>query len=777
MRSYNSKLHNDPVDVSEEFVKLENDYFFATKLTGFDTDAAEGILEWRRHNRKVRMAFNQMNAPFAESESWEFPPEYPRDEQQRLSVSFVTPRTVRIRISPKHLKNDDAASPMLAIEPGTDDSWKKAEDESAVTYTNSCGSIIIGKNPWYIEFRDANGQRLTRTLGIADTKALLNSDPVPFAVVRRAADLKRMYAATFALSPGEKIYGCGESFTRLDKRGQKIVLWTSDALSVQTGEMYKPVPFFMSSRGFGMFTHTSAPLTYDFGSSYDGAATIYSGDDSLDLFFFFGTPKEILSEYTALTGRSPLPPLWSFGLWMSRITYRCEDEVRSVAAKLRERKIPCDVIHIDTGWFETEWRCDYRFSTSRFKNPAQMLEDLKKQGFRLSLWQLPYFLPQNELYRELCDKNYVVRDGDGNLPTEDAIIDFTNPDAVTWYQNKLAGLLNMGVSAIKADFGEGAPLKGIYHSGKSGFYEHNLYPLRYNKVVAEITRQVTGVSIIWARSAWAGSQRYPVHWGGDAENTDNAMAATLRAGLSLGLCGFSFWSHDIGGFVKRSPEELYNSWMPFGMLTSHSRCHGEPPKEPWEYSDTFEDGFRRSVELKYRLIPYIYAQAKICSDCGFPMIRPLFFEYPEDVASWFIEDEYLLGRDLLVAPLFHENNNSRNVYLPPGKWFDYQNGAVYDGGRWCTITAGDIPVILLARNGSVIPHIGLCLSTAEMNWEKIDLYVYDSDKRGAEGYICFPDDQILHTIPMSVSGSSYSFNKQSERQNVIWKVCAFEGNK
>jgi alpha-D-xyloside xylohydrolase len=551
------------------------------------------------------------------------------------------------------------------------------------------------------------------------------------------------------------LFGCGESFTRLDKRGQKVVLWSNDANGVESGRMYKPVPFFMSSRGYGMFVHTSAPATFDFGASYSFSNALLLGDDELDLFVFLGEPKDILNEYTNLTGKAAMPPLWSFGLWMSRITYFSEDEVRSVAAKLRQNRIPADVIHLDTGWFEHDWRCDYKFSTTRFKDPAKMIADLKQDGFHISLWQLPYFVPQNSLFPEILAKGLAVKDGKGNLPYEDAVLDFTNPAAVAWYQEKIAGLLRMGVGAIKVDFGEAAPLTGVYANGRSGFYEHNLYPLRYNQAVADITRQVTGENIIWARSAWAGSQRYPLHWGGDSGNTDTAMAATLRGGLSFGLSGFSFWSHDIGGFAQKSPEELYRRWVPFGMLTSHSRCHGAPPKEPWEYSAAFLDDFRRADEMKYRLMPYIYAQAKDSSERGLPMVRALFIEYPGDPGAWQVEDEYLFGADILVAPLLEAQTSGRDVYLPQGQWIDYQTGKVYPAG-WHRIEAGRIPIVMLAREGAVIPQMQAAQSTARLDWSKLEMVVYAASSANAQGLVCLPSDHALHKVEAARRDGSFA---------------------
>jgi alpha-D-xyloside xylohydrolase len=663
----------------------------------------------------------------------------------------------------------EETSLMLDGEPGVDDSWEMSSTDSATIYRSQFGSLTMTYDPLHFEFRDASGRLLTSSRHLSDSMSVVNTRPTPFSFVRTASSLRRHIAASFSLSPDEKLFGCGESFTRLDKRGQKLVLWTYDAYSAQTPDMYKPVPFLMSSRDYGMFVHTSAPLTFDLGASYNEANVMYLGDDYLDLFVFFGTPKEILSEYTALTGRAPVPPVWSFGLWMGRESYYSEDEVRDVAKKLREHRIPCDMVHLDVGWFEVPHRCDFKFSESRFSDPTKMLTDLKEQGFRLSLWQLPYLNPKNPLHGPAIEEGYVVLTSTGDPPADDAIIDMSNPRAVEWYQKKLAKLLEMGVGVIVADFGEAASLGGIYADRKSGFREHNLYPVRYNKAVAEITKKVTGEHMIWARSAWAGSQRYPVHWGGDAENTDSAMSSTLRGGLSLGLCGFSFWGHFIGGFAYQSPKELYRRWLAFAMLSSHGCCHGAPPKEPWEYGEEFTNEFRRIVELKYKLMPYIYAQAKLCSQEGYPMIRTLFFEYPMDPTSWLVEDEYLLGSDILVAPLM-EDINGRDVYLPPGFWIDYQSGKTYEGGGWQHITAGDIPIVMLVRDGAVIPRFELAQSTAEMNWRDINLMVFSAEASIAEGYFCLPEEGALHALFLEREGDDFVLKDGPLQGKVRWGI-------
>ena len=747
-------LLSDLVDISRDFRDYSNGFFLADHLGAFDPAAGSGRLAWQRHQLSPRIAFNNMLAVLRPFEGVTFPEnEYAVNPELPFSVEFVTPRTVRLRIETGPRTAPESDSLMLAGKVPSDGSWTMSRVEGGYRYASAGGSVTVFEKPWRLEFRDAKGRLLTKTLHQADMAATLVPG-LPFSFLRRSSDYSRSVAASFSLEPGERLFGTGESFTRLDKRGQKVVLWANDANGVETEKMYKPIPFFLSSRGYGMFVHSSTPMTFDMGASFHAANTLLVGDDSLDLFVFLGEPKEVLGEYTALTGRPSMPPLWSFGLWMSRITYFSEQQVREVAAKLRQHRIPDDVIHIDTGWFETDWRCDYQFSKTRFTDPAKMMADLKQDGFHVSLWQLPYFVPKNTLFPEIVSRGLFVKDAGGNLPYEDAVLDFSNPEAVKWYQEKIAALLKMGVGAIKVDFGEAAPLTGVYASGRTGFHEHNLYPLRYNQAVAEITRQVSGESIIWARSAWAGSQRYPLHWGGDSGTLDQSMLSQLRGGLSLGLSGFTFWSHDIGGFGARTPEDLYRRWLPFGLLSSHSRCHGMPPKEPWEYGEAFTDVFRRTAELKYRLMPYVYAQAKDSADRGLPMVRALFVEYPGDPGSWGIEDEYLFGRDVLVAPLFETGATGRPVYLPPGRWIDYQSSRAYAGG-WHTIEAGAIPVVMLVREGAALPHIALAQSTKDMDWSKIELVVYGAAAPSAEALLCLPSDNVLHRVSLPRRGNAY----------------------
>ena len=688
-------------DMSTDFYDLSNTYFFADSLVSFNAAKGEGLVQWKRYRMSPRQAFNLNGYWPVKMQQLDFPDAaYDNDPNLKIKIEFITPRTARIRMltTPVEPKNTDKEDVMFCDSfkaKGNGQMWRTAQSGDAISYSSDFGSIEIKKYPWRIVIKDAKGKVLTQTRHIIDN----DSSQVklqPFSFIKRGSDNSRSINPVLTLAPGERIYGCGESFTSLNKVGQKVHLSVTDPQGPETDGQYKPVPFFFSNRGYGIFMHTSAPVTCDFGASYIGADRLFMADEQMDFFVFFG----------------------SFGTWMSRITYFSQQEGLEIARQLRANRIPADVIHFDTGWFGTDWQCDYQFAKDRFENPVKMLKQLAKNGFHTCLWQLPYFTPKNRFFNEIIEKGLNIKNAAGGMPVEDAILDFSNPETVDWYQQKIEGLMKQGVSTIKCDFGEAAPYNGFYYSGKGGMYEHNLYPLRYNKALWEVVeRNHPGEGIIWARSAWAGSQRYALHWGGDAATTNTGMLGDLRGGLSFGLSGFSFWSHDMGGFVTASPEDIYRRWLPFGFLSSHTRAHGAPPTEPWLISESFTDAFRECAEMKYKLMPYIWEQAKECSKLGLPMVRALLVEFPHDQGAWYVEDEYMFGSKILVAPLL-ESGNSRNVYLPKGKWIDYQNGKVYEGG-YQTIEAGKIPAIILVKDGSVIPHAPLAQRTDQIDWNAV----------------------------------------------------------
>ena len=752
-------------DMSTDFYDLSNTYFLADSLVSFDVAKGEGLVQWKRYRMSPRQAFNLNGYWPVRMQMLDFPDAaYENDPELKIKIEFITPRTARIRMltTPVEPKDQDVDDVMFceefkhrATREGQAPSASQATHtgaspcvsqvtQNSIKYSSDYGTIEIQKYPWRIVIKDAKGKILTQTRHLIDNDST-QVKLLPFSFIKRGSDNSRSVNPVFFLAPGERIYGCGESFTSLNKVGQKVHLSVTDPQGPETDGQYKPVPFFFSNRGYGIFMHTSAPVTCDFGASYIGADRLFMADEQVDFFVFFGEPKDILNEYTDITGKSPMLPLWSFGTWMSRITYFSQEEGLEIARQLRAHKIPSDVIHFDTGWFGVDWQCDYEFAKDRFKDPVGMLKQLSKDGFHTCLWQLPYFTPKNRFFPEIIERGLHVVNATGGMPVEDAILDFSNPETVSWYQSKIEGLMKQGVSTIKCDFGEAAPYNGFYHSGKGGLYEHNLYPLRYNKALWEVVeRNHPGEGIIWARSAWAGSQRYALHWGGDAATNNIGMLGDLRGGLSFGLSGFSFWSHDMGGFVTASPEDIYRRWLPFGFLSSHTRAHGAPPTEPWLISESFTDAFRACAEMKYKLMPYVYAQAKDCAERGLPMVRALLVEFPQDPGAWLVEDEYMFGSQILVAPLM-ESGNERMVYLPQGKWIDYQGGKVYEGG-YQTIEAGDIPAIILVRDGSLIPHAPLAQRTDQIDWNAIELKAYKADATQCTGLLFKPGDTSLQTI-------------------------------
>jgi alpha-D-xyloside xylohydrolase len=712
-------FQNDPVDPAVEFRKQQNHFFVAERAERLEPDRAAGMLLWRPMSLVQRVSYHQVTLQLKDYAVWQDMPaeEYQDERACPFALDFVSPRCVRLRLSARPGELGSGDSIMLEPrQPG--EAWEREDDRDRSTWRSEHGSISVRRDPWAVVLRDAAGRVLTRTPHLSESTSVVNVNPMPLCHVRSSSSFHRHIAASLLLSPGERLYGCGESFTRLDKRGQLLHMWTRDAYSAQTSTMYKPVPFLLSSRGWAVFAHTAAPATFDLGHGHDGAAVLYLSADVADLFLFVGEPKDVVSEYTALTGRARRPPLWSFGLWMGRDSYESAEEVRSVARRLRHERVPCDVLHVDTAWTEIKFRMDFEFSKSRFPEPERFLDELREQGFRLSLWHYPYLHPRNDLHDEAIAKGLVVLASDGQPPVDDAILDLTNEDAVEWYQARLRRLLEQGVAVFTSDFGEAAPLGAIYRGDLAGFEEHNLYPLRYARAVAEATEQATGDWVQHVRAAWAGSQRYPIHFSGDPETSDGGLLGTLRGGLSLGLCGFTFWTHFVGGFPKPPDPDLYLRWLAFGVLSSHVRCHGSPPREPWEFGDEFLARFRRLAELRYALLPYIVDQAEAACERGHPLLRPLFFEFPEDLGSWLVEDQYLLGADLLVAPLL-ESGRDRAVYLPPGRWrrFAEEEGRALDGPGWHTLATEAVPAAVLVRDGASLRLAEPAQHTGELDWD------------------------------------------------------------
>jgi alpha-D-xyloside xylohydrolase len=749
------ELQNEPPDPSDQFGRQTSHFFIPGGVTGFDPATGSGEIQWTPMSLRQRISYHQATYELDDYIVWKDTPEHEYEDAPRFpfGVSFVSPRVARLRLAARQTALDEGRSTMLEhLDGGA--AWESSSVEGGATLRTSEAEVLVAHEPFGVELRDATGRSLTRTNRLEDSTSVLNVNPMPLSFVRASNDLQRSFAASLALRPDEALFGGGESFTALNKRGQTLPIWTYDAYSGQTARMYKPIPFFLSSEGWGALVHSAAPMTFDLGHGFAGAAVLYVADELLDLLLFVGSPKQILSELTALTGRPPVPPVWSFGLWMGRESYRSQDEVLRVARHLRRERIPADVVHVDTHWSEVPFRCDFQFSPTRFPKPKELTDELRRLGLRLSLWQFPYVHPADPHHQEVTEKGLVILTSRGRPPIDDAVLDLSSPEAVDWYQDKLSHLLEQGVAVFTSDFGEAAPLGGIYHGSRTAFQEHNLYPVRYSRAVGAVTERLCGYDLQMIRAAFTGSQPHPLNGGGNPETSDEGMAGTLRGGLSFGLCGFTFWTHFVGGFAHPPPPELYLRWLAFGVFTSHLRCHGQPPREPWEFGSEFTDRFRLAVELRYRLIPYLYAQATLAASHGHPLIRPLFFDRPNDPTSWFVEDQFFCGRDLLVAPLF-EDGRERRVYLPPGDWADYQTGERHRGPSWSRLGIGDLPIVILARCPAAIPTAPPAQSADELDWTNLGLEVF-GDRGQAEAMVRMPDDPTLHRVVVDASGPEIS---------------------
>ncbi len=525
---------------------------------------------------------------------------------------------------------------------------------------------------------------------------------------------------SWALSPDERLYGLGERFTPLNHRGERLTLWTTDAWGTTTASSYKNVPFLHSSRGYGLFFHTPAPLTVQLGSSSLSAAQARVDENTLDVFIVFGaTPKEILAQYTRLTGRATMPPRWALGVWLSRCRYQTRAEVEEVARRAREEDVPCDVLHIDPAWLAVPGlSCDFTSNEEAFPDLGGMVRSLGERGFKISLWELPYVSSRAPRYAEAAAAGYFLRDDDGEPicadfgapPTDGAVralLDFTNPAARAWWQDQHRPWLRAGVAVFKTDFGEGVPLGAHAYNGMTGHTLHNLFPLLYNAAVHEVITQETGrPGMVWGRSGWAGSQRYPAQWGGDPKTDAWSMASSLRGGLNLALSAPGIWAHDIGGFYGPPPSlALYIRWAQFGLVSPLARAHGVTPREPGVFGAAALASFRRYAKLRMRLNPYLYSLAWEAHAQGAPMLRPLMLEFPHDAAAAEINDQYMLGPSLLVAPIFSEVSEpvEREVYLPEGEWIDFWTDERITGGKRITRLAPLDTLPLYVRAGTILP--------------------------------------------------------------------------
>lgn len=639
-------------------------------------------------------------------------------------------------------------------------------------------TVKVEKNPFEICFIDENGKVLTKS--VIDANEIADhflTNPTGFTATGSGRDSVSSIEhshLTFLHYPHEKYYGFGEKFTRFNKSGQNITIRNGDAYGARGETSYKNIPFFTSSRGYGMFVDDPGILNFHMGDLSSRSSTIDIPGQEFDCYFIYGpTPKEIISSYTELTGKPPMLPKWSFGLWLS--TYfkeATESSVREQVDKVRELGISADVFHFDCYWLRDKYWTDFIWDDKAFPDPEGFIKELKEKGFKVSLWENPYVSVQSDLFDEGVEKNYFLKKKNGSvylamqwpedMASLTAIVDFTNPEAYKWWAELHQPLLDMGVNVFKTDFGEEIPEDAVFYNGYTGKELRNIYPLYYNACVFNKTEEQTGEGLVWARSATAGSQRYPTHWSGDPHCTFEDMAFVLRGGLSFSMSGMAFWSHDIGGFIGKPTEELLIRWGQFGFFTAHSRIHGWSNRNPWDFSNRAVENFSKYSRLRYSFLPYIYSYAIEASNTGIPLMRPMIMEFPEDFNTHSVETQYMFGKEILISPVFDEDGDY-STYLPEGKWIDFWTNDIHKGSRYIHGRADLLALPFFIKMNSILPRMKPEAYISDGLFD-LDIDVYLEVNQSAE--FKYSDTGVKATFLAERTEDSLIFKTEGDKVNL-----------
>lgn len=683
-----------------------------------------------------------------------------------LTVTLSAPRKNVIRVKVEHFRGVIDNNPRFAI--NTEDGEAVIDDTAeTLTFTTGSASAVVTKafGKWGISFR-------------RDGKEVTSTGWRSMAYVTRKDSGKAYMADSLMLGVGERVYGLGEQFTPFVKNGQQIDIWNADG-GTASQQAYKCIPFYMTNRGYGVLVESSTDVSFEVGSEKVERVQFSVPGETLVYDVILGADqKETLSIYTAMTGRPALPPAWSFGLWLSTSFTTSYDEktVNSFIDGMDERGIPLSVFHFDCFWMRDRQLCDLTWNPEVFPDPEGMLARLHEKGLKICCWINTYISQSSFLFDEGMEHGYLLKKTDGSVWQSDrwqpgmAIVDVTNPDAVKWYGGYLKKLLEMGVDCFKTDFGERIPVRNIkWFDGSDPLGMHNYYTLLYNKMVFDVIKEVKGEqeAVVFARSATVGGQQYPVHWNGDSTASYVSMAETLRSGLSLAQSGFGYWSHDISGFENTAPADVYKRWSAFGLLSSHSRLHGSSSyRVPWLFDEESVDVLRKFTRLKCRLMPYLYGQAVVAHTQGIPMLRPMVTEFPGDIGCETCDTQYMMGDNLMVAPVFFEDGHV-DYYLPEGTWTNILNGETVTGGRYIRETHDFLSLPLLARENCVIA-MGARDDRPDYDYEDgVELHVYKP--RDGVLTVRVPDvnGNIAATYTLTVKDGKVEVETDSKKS---WKV-------
>jgi alpha-D-xyloside xylohydrolase len=596
-----------------------------------------------------------------------------------ITARFSSPMPDVIRVQLTHFKGRRERQPVFDLDYARSNPAASTgrDDQRAWLKAGHLAVSVPVEGEWRFGF-ERDGQPLTGS--------------EPQAVGLFAQDGKTYLREQLSLGVGETVYGLGERFGPLVKNGQSVDVWHDDG-GTDSELAYKNVPFYLTSRGYGVLVNHPDRVSVEVASHHTQRVQFSVEGHTLDYYVFGGpTPKDALDQYTALSGRPASLPEWSFGLWLSTsfLTNYDEQEILANIDRMEQVGIPIRVFHFDCFWMKELTWCSFLWDRRYFPDPVGMLSRIKDKGIKVCVWINPYIAEASPLFAEGQAHGYLLHTPTGDVKQVDewqpgqGFVDFTNPDARAWYASKLKALIDMGVDAFKTDFGERIPTDVRYFDGSDPERMHNYYTYLYNQTVFDLLRREKGEgeAVLFARSGTTGGQKYPVHWGGDNSSTYPSMAESLRAGLSLGMCGFGYWSHDISGFIGTATPDLYKRWVAFGLLSSHSRLHGMGSvRMPWLFDDEAVEVLRFFNQLKTHLMPYLLDAAQEAHAHGWPMLRAMILEFPDDPACRYLDTQYMLGTALLVAPLFRPDGQS-SYYLPAGEWRHLLSGDIVQGPGW-----------------------------------------------------------------------------------------------